>query len=761
MMDIIKSFIWLRQGVEMKKILIDMKDMSDSKEIYESRPNPLATSSIYCILGLLLVALLYSFVGEIEEVTEAFCVIRPNEALSTVASLRSGKIKNIYYTSGQEVKKGELLIDIEDTVERDSILLLNKKEKKLSQESKLIERFIKGITIGKNPFSKDINKKEYQYYVKFKTFELDTLGTEKNNNYEKKKNKANLEITKDRIRGLNINLNGVVRFKKSVITDAKSTGKNDKFDNLYKLYRAENESIKNTYEKEKDKILLDKVKEGAKFNLEYYKNQKIEYENLIKAIETGQEAEDTEGIGAILYKDYTANINEYRLNFLNAEKTYEFYKAGGNGGELSEDAVAHAKKMLNGYTAYRNSVIKGDELFDKQTDSAIYRDMYIKYKERYDSLAQFADIKKGEYLIKKYDPDSKELGRDIFEMNQAGEKRDKFKEDTLAEINDKILQIKEDIAAKEINLGKPSLEYNVEVSKLKMDSSQNQEEAYKAKMLSHYKEVLSELNGKVKEYELLDVSSKSKEELLADLKDNYERSKERQYFQTLSQIDEMEKGYSEELKSANSDLKLYEILDEMTQNNLDNDGKNLDISKMTISKISELLELKDSIIKQRDEIKSQVKQIKEELAKTEIRAEKDGIINNIMEFTEGDLLQSGQNLATIIPKEEGVYKTEIYVKNPDIARIKEGSSIRYQIEALPKEKFGLINGNIIRISKDSIVANGQFAGYYKVEGSIESDKITDDKGNRGEISAGMQAVAKILKEKKTIFKYIMDKLSIG
>ena len=462
-----------------------------------------------------------------------------------------------------------------------------------------------------------------------------------------------------------------------------------------------------------------------------------------------------------MYKDYTANINEYRLNFLNAEKTYEFYKAGGNGGELSEDAVAHAKKMLNGYTAYRNSVIKGDELFDKQTDSAIYRDMYIKYKERYDSLAQFADIKKGEYLIKKYDPDSKELGRDIFEMNQAGEKRDKFKEDTLAEINDKILQIKEDIAAKEINLGKPSLEYNVEVSKLKMDSSQNQEEAYKAKMLSHYKEVLSELNGKVKEYELLDVSSKSKEELLADLKDNYERSKERQYFQTLSQIDEMEKGYSEELKSANSDLKLYEILDEMTQNNIDNDGKNLDISKMTISKISELLELKDSIIKQRDEIKSQVKQIKEELDKTEIRAEKDGIINNIMEFTEGDLLQSGQNLATIIPKEEGVYKTEIYVKNPDIARIKEGSSIRYQIEALPKEKFGLINGNIIRISKDSIVANGQFAGYYKVEGSIESDKITDDKGNKGEISAGMQAVAKILKEKKTIFKYIMDKLSIG
>ena len=36
----------------MKPIIVDMKDMSDSKEVYESRPNPLMTYFIYFIFRL-------------------------------------------------------------------------------------------------------------------------------------------------------------------------------------------------------------------------------------------------------------------------------------------------------------------------------------------------------------------------------------------------------------------------------------------------------------------------------------------------------------------------------------------------------------------------------------------------------------------------------------------------------------------------------------------------------------------------------------
>ena len=302
---------------------------------------------------------------------------------------------------------------------------------------------------------------------------------------------------------------------------------------------------------------------------------------------------------------------------------------------------------------------------------------------------------------------------------------------------------KENIASKEINMGKPSLEYNEAMAKIKMDSTENEEEAYRVKVLAEYKKTFTELKNKVKEYELLESSSKSKKELLKDLKENYDDTKLKLYFQTLSKIDDLEKNYNRELATIKSDLSLYDILYDMSENNVDKDGKDLVVSKLLAEKLSELLSDKEALNKQKEELKAQIKLIDEDISKTEIKAEKEGIINKTMDFTEGDLLQEGQLLATIIPKEEGEFKTEIYIKNSDIAGIGEGASIKYIIEALPKEKFGIINGNVI-----------------KIEGSIDADKIFDEKGNKGKITVGMQATAKILRENKTIFNYIMEKVNI-
>lgn len=744
----------------MKKVLLEMKDMSDSKEVYASRPNPFVPLFIYCILGLLMAALFYSFFGEIEEVAEAFCVIRPNESVSTVASPRSGKVIKVYYTSGKEVKKGELLCKLESANEEAKRSLLINQKEGIDKEIKMTDRFIKGIVSGKNPFSSDVKKEEYTFYIKYKNFELTMLSTEKNNKYEKKKNKLNIEIAKVKINELNRKLTGLFKYRNSVKTDKNMTNGIDEYSNMYRLYEAEVASMADEYKNGKEKIELDNTKKGTLYNLKYFKNQAKEYSKLIKAIEDEDEPEDEESISGILYKDYIANINEYRLNYLSAEETYDFYKSGGSGGNKSIDATAHTENLLEGYNIYKESVLKGKDLFDSFSNSIFYRDLYKKYKDKYDSLAQFAEIKKGEYLIKKYEPNSTDFGIEIYEMNEAADKRDRFKEETLATINDKILQIKENIASKEINMGKPSLEYNEAMAKIKMDSTENEEEAYRVKVLAEYKKTFTELKNKVKEYELLESSSKSKKELLKDLKENYDDTKLKLYFQTLSKIDDLEKNYNRELATIKSDLSLYDILYDMSENNVDKDGKDLVVSKLLAEKLSELLSDKEALNKQKEELKAQIKLIDEDISKTEIKAEKEGIINKTMDFTEGDLLQEGQLLATIIPKEEGEFKTEIYIKNSDIAGIGEGASIKYIIEALPKEKFGIINGNVIKISKDVIVRDGQFAGYFKVEGSIDADKIFDEKGNKGKITVGMQATAKILRENKTIFNYIMEKVNI-
>lgn len=52
------------------------------------------------------------------------------------------------------------------------------------------------------------------------------------------------------------------------------------------------------------------------------------------------------------------------------------------------------------------------------------------------------------------------------------------------------------------------------------------------------------------------------------------------------------------------------------------------------------------------------------------------------------------------------------------------------------------------------------AEYYLVEGSIENVELTDKAGNIGQVSVGMQAEAKIVIQKKTIIRYLLEKINL-
>lgn len=89
----------------MKKTIIDMKDMSDSKELYGQRPNPFIPAFLYCLVALFLVGLIYSFFGKIEIVASASGVVRPNDDVGTVSCILGGKITEVCYSDGQLVHR--------------------------------------------------------------------------------------------------------------------------------------------------------------------------------------------------------------------------------------------------------------------------------------------------------------------------------------------------------------------------------------------------------------------------------------------------------------------------------------------------------------------------------------------------------------------------------------------------------------------------------------------------------------------------------
>ena len=76
----------------MRPIIIDMKDMSDSKEVYESRPNPMLSGFIWLLLVMIVAAFAWMIFFKIDIVVKATGIVSAAEEVATVTNQVSGII---------------------------------------------------------------------------------------------------------------------------------------------------------------------------------------------------------------------------------------------------------------------------------------------------------------------------------------------------------------------------------------------------------------------------------------------------------------------------------------------------------------------------------------------------------------------------------------------------------------------------------------------------------------------------------------------
>ncbi|MBT3260915.1 HlyD family type I secretion periplasmic adaptor subunit [bacterium] len=88
-------------------------------------------------------------------------------------------------------------------------------------------------------------------------------------------------------------------------------------------------------------------------------------------------------------------------------------------------------------------------------------------------------------------------------------------------------------------------------------------------------------------------------------------------------------------------------------------------------------------------------------AKQRIVAPEAGYINEIFIYTEGGVVSGGQKLMTLVPKEAPLI-VKVDILNKDIGFIKIGMPVSVKIDTFNFQKYGLIEGKVIYISKDSI-----------------------------------------------------------
>lgn len=96
----------------MKPIIIDMNDMTDSSEVYESKPNPRLSYFIYFVLAILITGFAWAYFSKIDIIVKANGVIKINNNTIISADI-SGLINSLTVLDGKLVKKGDLLAKID------------------------------------------------------------------------------------------------------------------------------------------------------------------------------------------------------------------------------------------------------------------------------------------------------------------------------------------------------------------------------------------------------------------------------------------------------------------------------------------------------------------------------------------------------------------------------------------------------------------------------------------------------------------------
>ena len=107
-----KAWNWLVHGDEQEK---ETEFLPAILEVTETPPSPTGRLVMWTVLGLIVVALLWSFLGHINEVAVASGKVIPTGQVKTVQVKNKGIIKEIMVKEGQEVKEGDTLVVLDPT----------------------------------------------------------------------------------------------------------------------------------------------------------------------------------------------------------------------------------------------------------------------------------------------------------------------------------------------------------------------------------------------------------------------------------------------------------------------------------------------------------------------------------------------------------------------------------------------------------------------------------------------------------------------
>ncbi len=116
---------WLEQFL-IRSDTDDKEFLPPAVEILESPPSPMGRMLVWAVLALFVLVILWSFIGEIDEVVVARGKVIPIGYTKVLQSEDKGIVKRILVQEGQKVKEGDLLMELDRTMSESDLNALKK-----------------------------------------------------------------------------------------------------------------------------------------------------------------------------------------------------------------------------------------------------------------------------------------------------------------------------------------------------------------------------------------------------------------------------------------------------------------------------------------------------------------------------------------------------------------------------------------------------------------------------------------------------------
>ena len=161
---------------------------------------------------------------------------------------------------------------------------------------------------------------------------------------------------------------------------------------------------------------------------------------------------------------------------------------------------------------------------------------------------------------------------------------------------------------------------------------------------------------------------------------------------------------------------------------------------------------------QLNELRPRMLELRAQIARTEVRAPASGEIVGLTIFTAGGVIQPGQTLMEVVPRDAS--QVIVAKVNPnDVDNLRVGMTTEVRFPGLRERQPPKIHGRVTRISGDSFTVEQTGATYYRAEIVVPASELRTLGRAASALRPGAPVEVIILLRKRTALEYLLEPLT--